>query len=609
MNTRAIRIIPFLIALIMLILLGMAEASTFTVNNTNDSGAGSLRWAISKVNFYGGNDLIDFAIPLTDPGYNIATGVWTISLLSELDTLTDNGTTIDGTTQIGFIGYDTNPNGREIEIEGSSAGNACGLIIQSSWNTILGLTINRFDRFGILIIGPETRFNSVRGNFIGTDPNGLVDLGNDLVGIMVSQACRHNTIGGQNAGEGNLVSGNDASGIDIQGYGTDSNYVYGNFVGIDYWGNSAIPNGQYGISIWSGPQGTIIGGPTGLARNVASGNLYSGIRVASNAPRTIVQSNYVGVSSLAAHAVPNMHDGISCGGPHSVIGGAAPGEGNIVGGNRYNGLIMSLGDSITVTGNYIGTNASGTLDLGNVAEGMYIGYGAQDHTITSNTIWNNGGDGVLVEHDSTSGIRITQNSISYNAGQGINNMNGGNTELTPPTIAHSDAAATYGMAPHNCTIEIYSDGLDEGRVYEGAAFSTTSGDWYWNGTATGPRVTAIAIDLSGNTSEFSLPWIPTNVVGSDAEQLPAVYSLSRNRPNPFNPLTTISYRLPKGGPTNLAIYNTAGELVETIVSEWQEAGSHSAVWAPRGGRVASGLYLYKLESGSFSAVQKMTLVR
>lgn len=612
MKLYTVRIALCLLGIALLISPVSAVAGTYTVTHTGDSGNESLRWAIDKVNINPGTNLIDFAIPTTDPGYNALKGYWTISLLSELDSLGSDSTTIDGNTQKVYLGYDPNPDGGEIEIDGSSAGSATGLDIKSSFNTITGLTINRFEQFGIRIANssPRPRFNSVRGNYVGTDPNGMIDLGNGLSGIMLYSYASQNTIGGPNPGDGNVVSGNGWSGIEIQGNDTDSNYVYGNFVGLNARGTDAIPNDRDGIYVWSGPVGSVIGGSTGLARNVVSGNGMNGININPGSTRSIVKGNYVGVTSLVAYAVPNGHSGIVCSGDHSIIGGTGIGEGNIIGGNGFTGIYVAGGDSLVVAGNIIGTDAAGILDIGNGWCGMYFYWGATDCTVgPSNTIRNNHQDGVRVEQDSTLGIRISQNSISHNDGLGINNLDGGNIELSPPVIVSSDAAATWGTAPPFSTVEVYSDDMDEGRLYEGAVPASGTGDWYWSGTATGPCVTAIAIDLSGNTSEFSSPWIPTDVAAESADHLPAAYSLNGNSPNPFNPLTTITYQLPVAGDVNLSIYNTVGERIQTLVNGWREMGTHSVTWSPRDDRIGSGIYFCRMESGDFSAVRKMTLMR
>ena len=135
-----------------------ARADTYTVTTTANSGTGSLRWAIEQANSNTGADLIAFNIPTSDPGYKTATGVWTIQPSSPLPYLTDSGTTIDGTTQPGFGGSPI------IEIEGTQAGIAAGLRIESADNTVKGLVINRFIMQGILIYGSEALGNIITDN-------------------------------------------------------------------------------------------------------------------------------------------------------------------------------------------------------------------------------------------------------------------------------------------------------------------------------------------------------------------------------------------------------------------------------------------------------------
>ncbi len=154
-----------------------AHAATFTVANTNDAGAGSLRAAIVAAN---GNanapiiDLIDFDIPGADPH--------TIQPVSSLPVITDP-VIIDGYTQPG-ASPNTNPVGQglntvlKIEIDGSllAGGNAV-LVISTDNTTVRGLVINRGpgDRGGItLVVGN----NIVEGNFFGTDVTGTMALGN-----------------------------------------------------------------------------------------------------------------------------------------------------------------------------------------------------------------------------------------------------------------------------------------------------------------------------------------------------------------------------------------------------------------------------------------------
>lgn len=88
---------------------------------------------------------------------------------------------------------------------------------------------------------------------------------------------------------------------------------------------------------------------------------------------------------------------------------------------------------------------------------------------------------------------------------------------------------------------------------------------------------------------------------------PAECALLSNYPNPFNPTTAISYQLQDAGRVSLRVYNTAGKLVSTLVDGWRDAGSHEVTF--EGSLLPSGIYVYRLEAGSFSASGKMVLVK
>ncbi|MCK4539408.1 MAG: T9SS type A sorting domain-containing protein, partial [Candidatus Krumholzibacteria bacterium] len=88
----------------------------------------------------------------------------------------------------------------------------------------------------------------------------------------------------------------------------------------------------------------------------------------------------------------------------------------------------------------------------------------------------------------------------------------------------------------------------------------------------------------------------------DTGDTPAVSSLAQNYPNPFNPATTLKFDLALKGHVSLKIYNVAGQLVRTLVSEERDAGRYNEVWDGRsnsGSKVASGVYFYRMKTGSF----------
>lgn len=89
--------------------------------------------------------------------------------------------------------------------------------------------------------------------------------------------------------------------------------------------------------------------------------------------------------------------------------------------------------------------------------------------------------------------------------------------------------------------------------------------------------------------------------------LPLNYQLLPNFPNPFNPGTTFFYELPKDGQVKLSVYNVTGQMVAILVDSYKEAGYHSVKWIPDG--IGTGLYFYRIESGTFSAVKKCIVMK
>jgi hypothetical protein len=116
---------------------------------------------------------------------------------------------------------------------------------------------------------------------------------------------------------------------------------------------------------------------------------------------------------------------------------------------------------------------------------------------------------------------------------------------------------------------------------------------------------------NGVDSLFVLYNLGGGTVGIDdpdiQEEIPTSFSLAQNFPNPFNPTTTIQFSLPKSGDITLKIYNLLGEEVKTLVDEFREAGKHSVQF--NANNRASGIYFYRIQSGSFVETKKMILLR
>ena len=99
---------------------------------------------------------------------------------------------------------------------------------------------------------------------------------------------------------------------------------------------------------------------------------------------------------------------------------------------------------------------------------------------------------------------------------------------------------------------------------------------------------------------------------SDADEVPAVNSLAQNFPNPFNPVTALSFGVKEKGHVSLRIYDVTGRLVRTLIDDVREAGRYRAEWDGtnnRGASVASGVYFVRAVSGTMEQTRKLVIVR
>ncbi|MCF7904991.1 MAG: T9SS type A sorting domain-containing protein [Candidatus Marinimicrobia bacterium] len=111
-----------------------------------------------------------------------------------------------------------------------------------------------------------------------------------------------------------------------------------------------------------------------------------------------------------------------------------------------------------------------------------------------------------------------------------------------------------------------------------------------------------------NNNEWSQTWVGTgDLVSREDVTLPGVYALRANYPNPFNPSTTISYEIAQQEHVKLTIYNMLGQEVANLVNEVQPAGTYQIQFDAS--TMASGIYLYTIEAGSFGDTQKMILLK
>lgn len=216
-------------------------AATFTVTNTFDSGAGSLRQAILDANASGAPPhTIVFNIPASDPGFDGS--VFTIKPFSALPEVR-GGITIDGATQTAFSG-DTNAFGPEVVLNGSMLASGSGIVISGDNGGVKHLVVNGFPGSGLALsrlpFDSTPSENQLLNNYIGTDPTGTFAVPN-AGGISIGGFGTPGAEARNNRVENNLISGNTSAAFgscDIKG-----TQIINNKIGTTRTGAAAIPNG------------------------------------------------------------------------------------------------------------------------------------------------------------------------------------------------------------------------------------------------------------------------------------------------------------------------------------------------------------------------------
>ena len=248
-----------------------------------------------------------------------------------------------------------------------NGGNIIGGLSPSNRNIIAGN-----QHFGVKLSGAGSASNAILGNYIGVNPTNTDQaLGNAESGILVVDAPQTLIQGVSSARQ--IVAGSGGDGIRIEGTGAVESVIAGNWVGLGPAGTSALANAGNGIDIFSSTRNRI-GGTNAADMNVVSGNGDSGIAIAQTLTASnVVLGNRIGLSAVGLTAVGNTGSGIRViGAPETLIGGTAPGSTNYIAGNGQIGILLTEGsDRCRVEGNQVGVLAA-TL-LGNGNSGIFVG--------------------------------------------------------------------------------------------------------------------------------------------------------------------------------------------------------------------------------------------
>lgn len=445
------------------------NTTTFVVTNTNDAGAGSLRQAIQDADA----DLtpptfVTFNIPGVGPHTITPTTFYSTVPSPKLvyQPLTQ-AITIDGTTQPGFS--TGNP---QIVIDCTTVAAAGGtgncLTIRGADNcSIKGLVISKYvgGASGRAIVIQNTASHGANNNQISQCVCGVFGAGfGNTRGIIIDGSASNtflvtNTIiGGQNATDFNVLSGNSISGIAIM-FNVNDSLIQNNFIGCDKTGTIALGE-AYGIVIIGG-SGSTTQPCTGnvIKDNVIAGYTSFGIVLQSATNSNIVQNNKIGtnISGTAALDTPQIgvlitnESGFTC--TNNLIGGTNSGEGNLISGQTGGGVGAGIylndgANSTTIQGNFIGTNLAGTAAIPNLY-GIEIqndpGFSCENNSIGGSA----SGAQNLISGNTTAGILLDTNVLNTTIQNNLIGVQANGTSA----LANGIGIATSGSITSNQPID------------------------------------------------------------------------------------------------------------------------------------------------------------
>ena len=525
-------------------------ASTITVNSTADvsvdDGECTLREAIVASNTDtasgalageciagSGDDTINFNIP----GAGVRTIV-PLSALPPVEAKVDiNGYSQPGAKANTAIAPAALNGNLLIEIDGTNVANYAllfdGDATGSSGSSVRGLVINRFGKNNTIIVGANNI--TIAGNYIGTDPTGLIDLGNAGPGI-TSQFGSSNSfdakIGGLSPADRNLISGNEDAGS----YPSDGWVFQGNYIGVDATGLVAMGNSTKGASGGISAdecENVTIGGDQEGAINVISGNNSHGI-APHLSKNTIIAGNYIGVGADGTTPIPNLAAGIVLtGSTNALIGGSTAGSDNTIANSGLQGIYLGTGnDGVVVEGNTVVSNAGG---------GIYM-QGGTNTTITGNTVDSNGANGINT-FSSASNVTIKGNTANSNSEMGILIDSSSYVTIGGSALGEGNSAnnnASNGIGLHNSstfvavqknTIENNgSNGID---LYNLVSDSTIEGNFINKNSNNGLQIDNGINIVVGGTAEGS-----SNTISSNAGDGIYIYNFSSNISLEANQITS-----------------------------------------------------------------------
>jgi parallel beta-helix repeat protein len=397
------------------------------------------------------------------------------------------GSTVTGLTINSFGGAGVLLNAGGVTLQGNFIGtdasgsaakaNHDGVVITSNRNSLLGNTISGNSYDGVSVTGDA---NVLKANKIGTDATGTVAIGNSGLGSFSGSAgvfvqnASNTQIGGPDAADRNIISGNSEAGIVLVNDTGLGNVIEGNYIGLDASGSVALGNFDAGIDLGT-PSGLPVANVS-ILDNVISANAYSGIYLNAVTNSTI-QGNLIGTDALGHSTIDstslnpafgNNADGITIdvGSSGNLIGGMTASGRNVIAGNLGNG-VGQLGAGAAANlleGNYIGTDVTGLANAGNQGDGVYIQAGllTVGGAAAGNVISGNFGYGLDLDGGVTQAyanlIGVAADGVTAlgNAGDGVHINNSSGNVLGSSAAAMGNVIAYNGASGPGRGINVVS---------------------------------------------------------------------------------------------------------------------------------------------------------
>lgn len=470
--------------------------SPLIVANTNDSGTGSLRSAITFANANAGEDDITFSIE--------GAGPHRITLASDLPDLSDTGVMIDGLSQSGAsCGQLTTGTVHDLRIiiDGNAGSTVNPVQLSGDQNVVRGVSVVNTGNRGVFIANGST--NAIAEClYVGIEPDGTTANSINRVsggGGVDIQGADGATLRNSLISANNALSGTDAVRVDSSSSNTT---ITGNIIGLNAAGSSALPNGDVGIVVDSGTSNTIIGGTTATERNIISGNGQDGIRIRQTAAGVTITGNYIGLSRDGSTQIGNQSSGVEIVNSASGIqvgDGTSAGANRIVG-NSDRGVQVSSTAQAAILLNEIHSNGSLAIDL--------VGGTEDGNSVTANDTGDvDTGPNDLLNYPVINSVTADGTTLGYDVTlDAPSDTNGYRIEF----YANSSADASgYGEG------ETYLGSFDTGNHtggsvnYTGSFTATQSVSVGTIVTATATRKTASSFDI---TSEFAANILTTSAI-------------------------------------------------------------------------------------------------